>query len=106
MDDKKIKRSSDPIEVLADPATSPNTYRFFQQAYTATMAPASTDGITACPNGTYSPNNNCGALNSECWVPAAPPQEPTDCVLRPAKPGEIPDDQGMVLECTSHRHKK
>lgn len=96
------------VEVLADPEISPNTYRFFQQAYSATKAPASTDGIAACPNGTRSPdiNHNCGALTSDYWVTAAPPREPTGCTLRAARPGEVPDDKGMVLECTSERHRR
>ncbi len=93
------------IEVLS----SPHQYRFFQQAYEATKPAASTDGIAYCPNGERQPpRNDCGELTSAStyWLSSASPQEPTDCTLRPANAGEIPDDHGMVLDCTSKRHPR
>jgi len=95
------------IEVMDDPTTNPGHYRFYQQNYTATIAPSSTDNITTCPNGTYSPELNCGDLGSDYWgLPTNPPKPPTDCTERAPLPGETPSDDGMVLVCTSHRHPK
>jgi uncharacterized protein YjbI with pentapeptide repeats len=94
------------LEVMDDPTRNPGYYRFFSQSYGATVAPASTDGVITCPNGTRSAANDCGALTSIYWIRSGSPLEPTDCIKRPAQQGEIGDDQGNVLVCTSQRHRK
>lgn len=94
------------IEVLADPASKPNQYKFFQQAYSATIPPASTDGIASCPNGSKSPENNCGAITSIYWIAPGSPAEPTGCKKVYAPNDPAADDSGYVLECTSQRHPK
>jgi hypothetical protein len=67
------------------------------------MAPASTKGVKSCPNNTVSPTGDCGAMTTSYWKSPLPPNEPDNCRKRPAKPGETPDDQGMVIDCDSHR---
>lgn len=94
------------VEVLDDPAKNPGHYRFFSQAYGKTSAPASTDGIMSCPNGSTSPAKNCGELTDVYWIRKGGPLDPVDCITRPAQPGETGDDQGNVLVCTSQRHIK
>ena len=84
------------LEVLDDPATYPNQYKFFYQNYLATTPPASTNGVISCPDGNPPPPGGCGAITSQYWVSKARPQDPAGCA---------PDGQGG-LTCQSQRHPK
>lgn len=84
------------LEVLDDPATNPNQYKYFYQNYLATTPPASTNGVSSCPDGNPPPLGGCGAITSQYWVSKAKPQDPAGCV---------PDGQGG-LTCQSQRHPK
>ncbi len=91
------------VELLDDPIRNPGRYMFKQVAYAPTVAPASTQGVKSCPNNTVSPTGDCGAITTPYWKSPLPPNEPDNCHMRPAKPGETPDDKGLVIDCDSHR---
>ena len=84
------------LEVLDDPTINPNQYKYFYQNYLATTPPASTNGVSSCPDGNPPPPGGCGAITGQFWVSKVKPQDPAGCV---------PDGQGG-LKCESQRHPK
>lgn len=102
------------LELLIDPAQTPNQYQYVQVDYGPTKDPASTDGVRSCPNNDVDASGACGPIRplppatgeSPFWKSAASPLEPTLCKLEPALKGEHADDTGRALHCESQRHKK